>query len=349
MDTREISPDVTLVGAYGSPYSIKMRAALRFRRIPFRWVTHGSQEADGVPEVPVAIIPILAFHGEDGSYADAMVDSSPQIARLEATHAGRSLVPADPVVAFLDHLIEDYGDEWITKVMYHYRWHHLYQAAIDKAGNLLPLMSDNQMPADAHAAMNAYITDRQVGRTALVGSTDQNRPIIEASHVRLLQIMNRHLTDHQFLLGTRPGRGDLGIFGQFSQLAFWEPDSAAVQAVEGPRAVMWAYQMDDLSSLEVDGDAGWFARDELPATTIELLTEIGTSYAPFMVANAQALQAGADEMSCEIAGATYSHGPFAYQGKCLAWLREAYTALSGDDRAAVDSILDGTGCAQLVA
>ncbi len=348
METPQLDPFVTLVGGYGSPYSLKMRGVLRYRRIPFRWVVRNSPDDSGIPEVPVAIIPVIAFHVDDG-YRDAIVDSSPQIMRLEEEVSGRSLVPADPVVAFLDHLIEDYGDEWVTKIMYHYRWHHPYEAAIDKAGTLLPLMSDNQLSPEDLAARKDFITNRQMGRTALVGSTDQNRPIIESSHVRLLHIMNEHLTDHRFLLGSRPGRGDFGIFGQFTQLCFWEPDSAAVHAVEGPRTVMWAYQLDDLSSLEVDGDTGWFGRESLPATTGALLTEIGATYVPFMVANARALQAGADEVVVDILGDEYRQGPFPYQGKCLMWLREAYAALSDSDRAAVDSLLDGTGCEQLVA
>ena len=41
--------DVTLVGAYASPYSRKMRAVLRYRRIPFRWVPRGSREDVGIP------------------------------------------------------------------------------------------------------------------------------------------------------------------------------------------------------------------------------------------------------------------------------------------------------------
>ena len=123
----------------------------------------------------------------------------------------------------------------------------------------------------------------------------------------------------------------------------------AVAAVEGPRATMWAYQVDDLSSLPVDGDNGWFDRDSLPDTTGALLREIGATYAPFLMANARALVSGSDEVVCEIAGQEYRQGPFPYQGKCLGWLRDAYAELSDGDRAAVDALLAGTGCEQLVA
>ena len=186
--------DVTLVGAYGSPYSIKMRAVLRYRRISHRWVVRGSKEDQGFPKPPVAIIPM------------------PQILRLEETYSARSLLPTDPVVGFLDHLIEDYGDEWVTKMMYHYRWHHTYVDAIAKAGNMLPLMSDNQMNPEQHREIKDFITKRQMNRTALVGSTDQNRDVIEDSFIRLLTTLETHLTEHQFLLGSRPGRGDFGLF-----------------------------------------------------------------------------------------------------------------------------------------
>ena len=52
-------------------------------------------------------------------------------------HADRSVVPSDPALAFIDMLIEDFGDEWVTKMMYHYRW--AYDPDIAKAGKLLPL------------------------------------------------------------------------------------------------------------------------------------------------------------------------------------------------------------------
>ena len=80
-----------------------------------------------------------------------------------------------------------------------------------------------------------------------------------------------------------------------------------------------------------------------------MLHEIGQTYAPFMIANAEALASGADEVVCDIEGGTYRQAPFKYQGKCLQWLREGYAALSDDDRARVDRALAGTGCEVLVA
>lgn len=37
--------------------------------------------------------------------------------RLETEHTHRSVVPSDPALAFIDMIIEDFGNEWVTKMM----------------------------------------------------------------------------------------------------------------------------------------------------------------------------------------------------------------------------------------
>ena len=333
-----------LAGAYGSPYTLKMRAVLRYRQIPFTWVLRDS-EWDDLPPVPVRLIPVIGFPDSDGGYTEAMIDSSPIIERLEAMFTGRSVVPTDPVVAFLDYLLEDYGDEWVTKAMFHYRW--FYPEAVDKAGSLLPLDQNLAMSEEYWRRAKDFITNRQIGRMALVGCTEANRPVVEASYERLLTLLHTHLVAHPFLLGERPGRGDFGIFGQLRQLVGWDPVSARIAVERAPRVVNWVERTDDLSWWDTSADRGWFERDAIPGTTLALLAEVGRTYAPFMLANNAAFESGAEEVVCTIDGLEYRQGRFPYQRKCLAWLREQYAHLSSVDRGVVDSVLSGTGCEAL--
>src|SRR4029079_1043716 len=85
-----------MMGAVGSPYSRKLRAVLRYRRIPYQWIHLGSPESRGLPVPRVALLPQLFLPGPDGTL-EARTDSSPLIRLLETAHAGRSVVPHDPV------------------------------------------------------------------------------------------------------------------------------------------------------------------------------------------------------------------------------------------------------------
>src|SRR3984957_5932420 len=175
-----------LVGGFGSPYSRKMRAVLRFRRIPFTWVMRGSPDDVGIPEVPVALIPVLVFPGDGGRADQGRIGSTVQIRRLEEMFPARSIIPNDPALAFLDALLEDYADEWLTKPMFHYRWK--YAADIHKASHVLALDRNPLMSRETLAKAARFFAERQIERLLVVGSNDVTTPVIEASSRRLLRM-----------------------------------------------------------------------------------------------------------------------------------------------------------------
>jgi glutathione S-transferase len=336
---------IALSGAPGSPYTRKMLAVLRYRRIPYRFMLPMNPRLRDLPRPKVQLLPTFYLPDEMGEL-QAVTDSTPLIRRFEREHAGRSLIPSDPALAFLNELIEDYADEWLTKAMFHYRW--AYEADIAKAAAILPCWRGFSVPDEDLAQAGAMFSERQIGRLRYVGSNAVTGPVIEASYRRFLAAFEDHLRLHPYLMGQRPGSCDFAVFGQLTQLAEFDPTPMALTLKVAPRVAAWVGMMEDQSGVEpADGD--WLSVDALPATLAAILAEIGRVYPPVMLANAATVMAGASEVTAEVDGQVWTQQPFPYQAKCLGWLRQSRADLPAPARAQVDAILAPAGISGLFA
>jgi len=339
------SQPLVLLGAPGSPYTRKMLAALRYRRIPYRLLVGSHRTPTDLPKPKPQLLPTFYFTGDDGSI-EAVVDSTPLLRRFERDYPDRKLVPSDPAIAFLDYLLEDFADEWLTKAMFHYRWH--FPGDADQAAEILPRWSVKPMTEAALTPVKAFIKERQISRLYVVGSNDITAPVIEASFRRTLGAMKRHLEYQPFLMGARPGTSDFAVYGQLTQLARFDPTPTAITLAEAPRLFAWTEVLEDLSGVE-PSEADWISRDAIPATLRDLFVEMGRVYVPVMLANAKAVMQGAKKVETEVDGLPWVQEPFPYQAKCVKWIGEEYAKLDGAARQAVSSVIAGTGCESLLA
>ena len=319
-----------LYGGGGSPYSQKMRGILHYRRLPFDWIQitpaiRAQIKHDGPPVIPILQLP------EDGSLH---VDSTPLALMLERRHADRSIIPEDPSVAFLSYLIEDMADEWITKMMFHYRW----DLEIDQRYSSRQIISDNTpgLRGEDLAEAAEAIRRRQVSRMPLVGCTPQNKPIIEESFHELLAILDSFVTRDQYLFGTRPSLADFGLFGQLKTLAS-DHTPMLIMRDTVPSVYDWVRRLEDSSGIE----GQWHGFDQLRPAITELLKFATSYYLPFLSANTLAFESGENEFRVELVGREFEQPTFKYQVKCFKRLRSLFEE---NDRPELRELLSQTGC-----
>ena len=332
---------VRLIGGIGSPYTQKMVALLRYRRIRHTPIWEQPQivcEKLGIEKPKPVLMPTFLFEEQGG--IRAVCDSTPIIRRLEKQFADRSVLPVDPALAFVDYLLEDFADEWCTKYMFHYRWHFEWDA--DNAGTLLPLHFDVSMPRKQLEGFKDMFTDRQVNRLYVVGSNDTTAPIIDQSYRRFLNAMNKLLNARKYLFGSRPSAADFALYGQLTQLVGFDPTPRAIAEEISPRTVAWVDLLRDQSALEPEPE-DWLSLEESADALADLLLEVGRTYAPAQHANAGAVLEGRETWSCQIDGETWTQPTFPYQAKCLQKTVELYQTLNEKDRGRVDRVLAGTG------
>lgn len=339
----KIPTPLWMMGAPGSPYTRKMRALLRYRLIPYRMILQGSEEHQARPQPKVGLLPTFYLPDESGNEV-AVTDSTPLLRRFEEAFEGRRVIPSDPAAAFIDALLEDFADEWLTKAMFHYRW--AYQADIDKAASILPLWRKVDVPDEEIAPFSKFIAQRQTERLWVVGSNETTGQVIESSYRRILKLFDAHLQTMPFLMGRRPGSSDFGFLGQLTCLALFDPTPSGIVVTETPRIYAWIEWAEELSGLEPK-EEDWITSEAFPDTLRALLGEVGRVYTPFLLANAAAIAQKAERVETTIDGKLWTQKPFPYQAKCLRWLREGYAGLGDDDRKKVDGLLAGTGCEPL--
>ena len=143
-------------GALGSPYSLKVRAALRAKGLAHTWTGMTAEDRTRVmPNVKPQVIP--AVRRPDGTWTN---DSTPFLLSIEGE--GRALLPDDTAMRFACLLIEDMADEWFMKAMFHYRW--AYPEDAEWCANWLMYDSIPNAGQPAIETAAATIRARQISR-----------------------------------------------------------------------------------------------------------------------------------------------------------------------------------------
>jgi glutathione S-transferase len=316
-----------IFGSEMSPYSQKVRAWFRYKGIPHEWLERGPdniaeyQKYAKLPLVPLVITPEPA----------GMQDSTPILEKLEAQFPEPSIHPQDPAARFISALLEEFGDEWGNKWMFHYRWHR----EVDQISAAERLAGGNEQ-------MAAMIRERMVPRVSFVGSSDVTTAQIEDSYQSVLRLLEAHLASRPYLMGRRPAFADFGVAPQLQQ-ALTDPTAGGIMRETAPAVAAWSERM-----LDPKAEGDFEALEALLPTLEPLLElELGRLFLPWSDANAAALAAGQDEFSIELDGRTWTQQPQKYHAKSLAVLRARYAEVA--DKSALDPILERTGCRQWLA
>ena len=141
--------------------------------------------------------PSIYFENEEKKL-DPMVDSTFILRRLENSYSTRSVIPENSVLKFLDYLLEDFADEWLTKATFHYRW--TYDEDIKKAGATLSRwgsLTDNE---EQIKPIRDEISNRQISRLYVVGSNKITSYIIEESYKNILKFSPNFYFLYYYLL-----------------------------------------------------------------------------------------------------------------------------------------------------
>lgn len=336
---------IKLIGNVASPYTRKMVAYLRYKRIAYEVIwgqpENVLEEMKIEPPKPI-LLPVFILD-RDGQ-ATAVTDSTPLIREFEEKYPDRSVLPKDPALNFINYILEDFGDEWCTKFMFHYRWY--FDEDADNAGTILPLGINNVLKDDELAFFKEHFAKRQIDRLWVVGSNDDTAEFIDKSYKNVLSIFEEHFKKHPFLLGNFPSSCDFSVYGQFTQLVGFDPTPRRIAHEISPRTVAYVNTLDDRGGLDYVEENN--SLDSLSDSIHDLFKELSNSYVPTMIKNHKAIKEGEKEWSVDLAGYPWKQKSFPYQAKCLDWIRDEFKGLDNENQEKVLGFLTATNCQSLV-
>ncbi|MFN7056526.1 glutathione S-transferase family protein [Hyphomonas sp.] len=299
-----------LFGAETSPYSFKVRSALRFKGAEFEWIERtAANEAEfralaKTPTVPLLIAP-------DGA---ASQDSTEILAALEAAIPEPPAQPHDPALAAISLILKEYGDEWLNKAMFQQRWGQ--RPDRDAAAlRVLTQLNGGKRPRTYKAAAN-QIAARMVARLPLVGAEAENAATLETSARRFALRLNTHLKDHLFVFGGHPSAADFALAAQYQQM-LTDPTPAAWLNDHAPFVVAWCAHMEDPKA------SGPYAELNalLPTLTALFDGEVSRTFLPWARANTAATLRGTKRFSVTLDDGLFEQATQVYAGRSFHSLR----------------------------
>lgn len=322
-----------LIGAEESPYSVKVRAYLRYKRLPHEWLSRAQSGELFQQHAKLPLIPLLITPENVG-----LQDSTPLIEALEEVHPEPSIYPDDPIANFVSYLLEEFADEWGNKWMFHYRW----AREADQIACSLRLaqgLAEGMAPGASAAELDstaASIRERMVDRVWFVGSSPQTARQIEDSFKDTLALLEPHLRERAYLFGARPAFADFALWGQLYNL-HRDPTPQGIMKVSAPNTLAWIERMDNP---QAEGEfETWQSLDKTLRPL--LIDQVAGLFLPWSSANATAITDGTESFTVQLRSGQWEQKPQRYHARSLSKLKERFAASEEED---IRRLLRDIGC-----
>lgn len=253
---------------YGSPvsyYTVKVRSYLRYKGLPFKQVRVSDKVANDIIKPATGgwrVVPVLKT-----PQGDCIQDSSIILDELESVHSDRSITPPGLKQRVVSSLFELLGDEWLVLPAMHYRWNF-------KRYNLNYILNAFGQSRKAHwpkairwlGGIKSALKFGSVPRLML-GINRSNRAALEAWTLQLLEQLDCHFSQYDFLLGGRPCYGDFSLYGPLHAHLALDPYPKENLIRPRKHLLAWLERMNETP--EQIGE--WLPGDNIPENLVPIL------------------------------------------------------------------------------
>jgi glutathione S-transferase len=319
-----------------SYFSGKLEAYMRYKSIPheavevdLRVLNNQIYPSTGTRKVP-------AVRTSDGEW---LFDTTPTIAWFEQRYPTCPVVPDDPALAFVAHLLEDYADEWLWRPAMWWRWEYApsRRALAWRIGSLVNLGSL------ATWAFGAQFARRQRQEWLWKdGVTPDNAAAVRDMYLEELDFLQALLEAQPYVIGSHPSVADFGYFGPMFRHFGNDPDSSEVMRRRAPAVYEWLARLWNATTAKLGLRQTWTwpAGDHWQA----LLLRVAREYLPYLHQNAVAFRDGRKRF--DFSGERLSFKGTVttdYRVWCREVLQRRYQALAATDRARVQELFAAQG------
>ncbi len=208
----------------------------------------------------------------------AMWDSTSIIEHLDhTTTPERRAQPADPTIRFLDHVLDDFSDEWFYRPAVGSRWS--YPANTDPAGWQIAEELSVSVGLPGSAVRAGVIQTMTDSLPKLGVSADNIDAWMDQTLVPWLRALDHHFGDGGYFFGARPSMADFAVFGANVAHFVGDPYCRELADEHGPRVVAHTHRL-QLPQRQVFGD--WIEPADVSDSLVAVLAEAGRHYLPWV-------------------------------------------------------------------
>jgi glutathione S-transferase len=320
---------------HGAPFSLftrKLEAAFRFYDLPMRQETAGIG-GDGAPGTRADTRQIPVLHTPENWM---LGDTTPILDLLDGRVPARRLFPVGPI-GVLVHIVEEVLDEWIARVMVHFRWHYAENTRHivgQFVGRDVTLEEASEFPLAKWGPRACRATGTE---------SEFHQQAAEKEYFALLAALESQLGGTAYALGDRPTAVDTILLGGLRAHTNADPlpDLSAY-----PRCLEWEQESAD----QWDGEGQLSAFPESTPFAAHVLALAKEEYAPFLLGNAHALATSQKAFSVDTHGETASYLARPYPETSRQMIKDRIRLrLTADERVQVEQWLEATGLTEAFA